>query len=117
MSNSVLGTLAKDAAQQHLVPLKAMLPEYRADVLASAQVQQVYAGQRLFEQDIFDGKHVYLLRGGVELQFSSGLMLKVLHSDFAAQYPLANVQPRACRGLAGRHARLRPHRAHAVGHA
>ena len=100
MSNSVLGTLAKDAAQQHLVPLKAMLPEYRADVLASAQVQQVYAGQRLFEQDIFDGKHVYLLRGGVELQFSSGLMLKVLHSDFAAQYPLANVQPRACRGLA-----------------
>ena len=100
MTDSALRSLAQQMALQSLVPLKAMLPEYRADVLSSAQVQHIYAGQRLFEQDVFDGKHVYLLRGGVELQFSSGLMLKVLHTDAAADYPLAHLQPRGCRALA-----------------
>lgn len=100
MTDSAMYSLAQEMALQSLVPLKAMLPEYRADVLSGAQVQHIYAGQRLFEQDVFDGKHIYLLRGGVELQFSSGLMLKVLHTDAAAHYPLAHVQPRGCRALA-----------------
>jgi rhodanese-related sulfurtransferase len=85
---------------QNLVPLKSLSEVYLHKLLTRAQLKKVHAGQRLFELDVCDGKHIYLLAGSVDLQFSSGLSTTVQAGDAQACFALANEQPRNCRAIA-----------------
>ncbi|MDZ7923765.1 MAG: cyclic nucleotide-binding domain-containing protein [Marinagarivorans sp.] len=85
---------------QGLVPLKCLSDVYLQKVLTRAQLKKVHAGQRLFELDVCDGKHIYVLAGSVDLQFSSGLLTTLQAGDTQACFPLANEQPRNCRAIA-----------------
>ena len=85
---------------QNLVPLKSLSDVYLQKLLTRAQLKKMHVGQRLFELDVCDGKHIYVLAGSVDLQFSSGLLTTVQAGDVQACFPLANEQPRNCRAIA-----------------
>ncbi len=70
-----------------LVPLKSMMTSHLRELLSSASVDMLFAGQALFEPGSGDGSLIYLLHGDMELHLSDGRV--VLEKGRSRIYPLA----------------------------
>lgn len=84
-----------------LVPVSALSAEHLQKLGATAVVQELPAGQLLFEEGALDNDTVYVLSGEVALASKkTGASRKVRGGDDEARYPLANLKPRQFKATA-----------------
>jgi len=81
-----------------LVPLNSLKKSFLHELLQRAQLQNVFAGDVLFNPGVVDHQHIYLLSGEVLLTFPSGH--EELIKARANVHSLAQQQPRNCQAVA-----------------
>jgi CRP-like cAMP-binding protein len=86
------------ALTRTLVPLKDMSESHLRELLRSAEVEIVCAGQTIFARGIYDAQHVYLLHGNVGLVDEHNLTSTI--KGRLSLLPIAHTQPRALTAIA-----------------
>jgi CRP-like cAMP-binding protein len=82
----------------NLVPIGALSAEHRQRLSATAVLEELPAGQVLFEEGAVDNDTVYVLSGDVILASKkTGTSRKVRGGDDKARYPLSSLKPRQFR--------------------
>ena len=86
--NKLAETLAK------FIPVNALNPDNLMDLAQKASVKELHAGYTLFKAGDRDKRHVFLVKGGVELATERGAQKTVYGGTPEAKHALAHTQPR-----------------------
>jgi CRP-like cAMP-binding protein len=86
--NKLADTLAK------FTPVNALNPDNLMDLAQKASVKELQAGYTLFKSGDRDKRHVFLVKGSVELASERGVHKTVYGGTPDASHALAHAQPR-----------------------
>ncbi len=86
--NKLAETLAK------FVPVNALNPDNLMDLAGKAAVKELHAGYTLFKSGDRDKRHVFLVKGSVELASERGVQKVIYGGTPEAKHALAHAQPR-----------------------
>ncbi len=81
-----------------LSPLNSLTESHLAELLRNSKIEVVFRGQALFESGSYDGQHLYLLHGDIELLDNHSEVTLVRAGNSAL--PISHHQPRTCRAMA-----------------
>ena len=88
------------SALRLLVPISALSDEKFADLLDSTQVEDVAAGEALFDESDIDPRAIYLLAGKVVMMSGKSIADTVIGGTESSRYPLAHHIPRQLKAIA-----------------
>ncbi len=83
-----------DELLKNLVPINRLAPQYQQEVLLYGEVVEYRRGKYIFKQGDQDNQAVYLLAGELEMYADGSLVKEVVAGTEAANYALAQLQPR-----------------------
>ena len=83
-----------EATLQTLVPINALAPQDRKEIVRQGEARSYRKGQHVFKQGDRDSYVFYLLEGELELYADGQLVKKVVGQTDGARYALAQLQPR-----------------------
>jgi len=88
------------SALRTLVPISALAEDKFSELQASAQIEEVAAGTKLFEAGDVDSRAVYLLAGKVVMMSGKSIADTVIGGTEHSRYPLAHHIPRQLSAVA-----------------
>ena len=93
MGNSVTDNKLTEVLAK-FIPVNALNPDNLADLAQKAAVKELHAGYTLFKSGDRDKRHVFLVKGSVELSTDRGTHKVIYGGTPEAKHALAHTQPR-----------------------
>ena len=83
---------------ERFTPLKAIKPAHLEDLFSYSSLENICAGDLIFERDCAKREHIFLVHGAVQYAYASGFVEELSAEDCTG--PLKHEVPRPCRCIA-----------------